>query len=146
MELGVIRYDEQFGGAIWRPGTETLVRTEAKSALDRGSAWMWIAERSSKPIALVTVLPPAASTWISNMTVLAPAAYLSTMYVVPEERGTGIAAALVRHAHAELDAQGIAVTLLHHSTVNPVSGPFWNRMGYRPLWTSWEARPAAALR
>jgi len=35
---------------------------------------------------------------------------------------------------------------LHYAQVNPLSGPFWNRMGYRPLWTSWEARPAAALR
>ena len=45
-----------------------------------------------------------------------------------------------------LDAAGVAVTLLHHSQVNPLSAPFWYRMGYRPLWTSWEARPATALR
>ena len=38
------------------------------------------------------------------------------------------------------------LTLLHHSQVNPLSAPFWYRMGYRPLWTSWEARPASALR
>jgi len=30
--------------------------------------------------------------------------------------------------------------------VNPLSAPFWHRMGYRPLWFTWEARPAAALR
>jgi hypothetical protein len=36
--------------------------------------------------------------------------------------------------------------LLHYAQVNPVSAPFWSRMGYRPLWTIWEARPAAALR
>ena len=23
---------------------------------------------------------------------------------------------------------------------------FWSRMGYRPLWTGWEVRPAASLR
>ena len=23
---------------------------------------------------------------------------------------------------------------------------FWHRMGYRPLWTGWEVRPAASLR
>lgn len=146
MELGVIRYDEQFGGAFWRANTEELIRRESRAALENHSAWMWVAERNGKVVGLVTVLPPASSTWIASMTSLAPAAYLSTMYVVPGERGTGIAAALVRHVHAELDAQGVAVTLLHHSIVNPLSGPFWNRMGYRPLWTSWEARPAAALR
>ena len=46
----------------------------------------------------------------------------------------------------EFDAQGVAVTLLHYAQVNPVSVPFWSRMGYRPLWTAWDIRPAAALR
>jgi GNAT superfamily N-acetyltransferase len=73
-------------------------------------------------------------------------AYLPSMYVHPAERGSGVGTALVRHAHAELDAQRVSVTLLHYSQVNPVSAPFWSRMGYRPLWTRWEARPAAALR
>ncbi len=80
------------------------------------------------------------------MTSRSPAAYLQTMFIQPEDRGTGVGAALVRALHARLDAAGVAVTLLHHSQVNPLSGPFWNRMGYRPLWTSWEARPARALR
>jgi GNAT superfamily N-acetyltransferase len=146
MELGVVRYDEQFGGAIWRAATEELVRTESRSALENRSSWIWLAELDGRVIGLVTVLPPEASTWISNMTRPRPAAYLSTMYVVPDQRSKGIAAGLVRRVHAELDTQGIAVTLLHHSTVNPVSGPFWNRMGYRPLWTSWESRPAATIR
>jgi GNAT superfamily N-acetyltransferase len=80
------------------------------------------------------------------MTRRTPAAYLQTMFVDEEERGTGVGAAMVRNLHTRLDADGVAVTLLHHSQVNPLSGPFWNRMGYRPLWTSWEARPASALR
>jgi len=36
--------------------------------------------------------------------------------------------------------------LLHYALMNPLSAPFWNRMGYRPLWTGWEVRPAASLR
>jgi GNAT superfamily N-acetyltransferase len=68
------------------------------------------------------------------------------MFVRPEERGGGVGAALVERAHAALDAHPVAVTLLHYAQVNPVSAPFWSRMGYRPLWTIWEARPAAALR
>jgi hypothetical protein len=40
----------------------------------------------------------------------------------------------------------VSVTLLHYEQVNPLSGPFWSHRGYRPLWTSWEARPARALR
>ena len=30
--------------------------------------------------------------------------------------------------------------------LNPPSAPFSSRMGYRPLWTGWEVRPAASLR
>ena len=49
-------------------------------------------------------------------------------------------------AHRALDTAGVAVTLLHYAQTNPVSGPFWHRAGYRPLWTSWQARPAHTLR
>ena len=73
----------------------------------------------------------------------APVAYLELMEVRPGQRGQGVAAALVARLHRTADESGVAVTLLHHEQVNPVSGPFWNQQGYRPLWTSWEARPAA---
>jgi GNAT superfamily N-acetyltransferase len=73
-------------------------------------------------------------------------AYLQTMYLRPRDRGAGIGAALVSQVHHVLDTRGIDVTLLHYGQVNPLSAPFWHRMGYRPLWTIWEARPAAALR
>jgi len=36
--------------------------------------------------------------------------------------------------------------LLYYAQLNPLSARFWNRMGYRPLWTGWEVRPAASLR
>jgi GNAT superfamily N-acetyltransferase len=73
-------------------------------------------------------------------------AYLPTIFVRPGERGGGIGTALVRHLHAVLDTRGVQTTLLHYAQANPLSGPFWSRMGYRPLWTGWEVRPAAALR
>ena len=47
---------------------------------------------------------------------------------------------------AVLDARGVDTTLLHYAQLNPLSAPFWNRMGYRPLWTGWEVRPTASLR
>ena len=55
-------------------------------------------------------------------------------------------AALVRQVHSELDARGIDLTLLHYAHVNPLSAPFWHRMGYRLRWSTWEARPASTLR
>jgi GNAT superfamily N-acetyltransferase len=146
MEMGVIRYDEQFGGSVPRPRTEELVWADTQIALGKQPDWIWLAERAGRPAGLLVVQPPADAIWVATMTSVSPAAYLSTLFVLPSERGRGAGAALVRHAHAQLDEHGVAVTLLHHSQLNPVSGPFWNRMGYRPLWTSWEVRPAAYLR
>lgn len=34
---------------------------------------------------------------------------------------------------------------IFYALMNPLSTPFWNRMGYRPSWTGWEVRPAASL-
>jgi GNAT superfamily N-acetyltransferase len=145
MELGVIRYDAQFGGSVPRPRTEELVQADTQIALGKQPDWIWLAERAGRPAGLLVVQPPSDSGWVATMTGQRPTAYLSTLFVLPDERGAGTGTALVRRAHAQLDGQGVAVTLLHHSQVNPVSGPFWNRMGYRPLWTSWETRPAATL-
>jgi predicted acetyltransferase len=68
------------------------------------------------------------------------------MFVLPDERGGGVGDALVAQFHREIDDAGVPVTLLHYEQVNPLSAPFWSQQGYRPLWTSWEVRPAAAIR
>ncbi|MBO0838939.1 MAG: GNAT family N-acetyltransferase [Actinobacteria bacterium] len=146
LELRLIRYDMQFGGPVWRPATQSLVRADIRDSLRRRANWTWLAQRQGRVVGVLVAQPPAESGWIAGMTSRAPAAYLQTMYVHEAERATGVGSAMVRKLHARLDADGVAVTLLHHSQVNPLSGPFWNRMGYRPLWTSWEARPASALR
>jgi len=146
LEMGVIRYDALFGSAVVRPATEALVRAETQVALAARPVWAWLAERDGQPVGLVHVQPPGPSGWIAGMARGGTTAYLQTMFVRPGERGTGIGAALVRHAHAVLDARGVQTTLLHYAQMNPLSAPFWNRMGYRPLWTGWEVRPATALR
>jgi GNAT superfamily N-acetyltransferase len=146
MEMGVVRFDAHFGGSIPRPATEALVRAEAGPALAKRPSWIWIAEQHNRPVGLIIVEPPHAAAWIAGMTRPGAAAYLQTMFVRPGARGGGVGAALVRHVHDELSARGIDVTLLHYSQMNPLSAPFWHRMGYRPLWTTWEARPAATLR
>jgi len=146
LEMGVVRYDADFGGSIPRQATEGLVRAEREAALARRPAWIWLAEAGGRPMGLAVVDPPETAAWIAGMTRPGLTAYLYIMFVRPDERGGGIGAALVRHVHRELDARGIDVTLLHYAQVNPLSAPFWHRMGYRPLWSSWEARPAATLR
>jgi GNAT superfamily N-acetyltransferase len=146
LELRLIRYDMHFGGPVWRASTARLVREEIRTSLARPASWTWLAERNGRAVGLLVAQPPKEAGWIAGMTSQAPAAYLQTMFIDQTERGTGIGAALARNLHARLDVAGVAVTLLHHSQVNPLSAPFWYRMGYRPLWTSWEARPASALR
>jgi GNAT superfamily N-acetyltransferase len=145
-EMGVIRYDALFGAAILRPATEALVRAETQAALSARPAWAWLAERGGEAVALVHVQQPEQSRWITGMTRAGVTVYLQTMFVRPGERGTGVGTALVRHLHAVLDARGVDTVLLHYAQLNPLSGPFWNRMGYRPLWTGWEVRPAVSLR
>jgi GNAT superfamily N-acetyltransferase len=146
LAMGVIRYDALFGAAILRPATGALVRAETQAALGARPAWAWLAERAGQAIGLIHVQPPGESAWIAGMTRPGVTAYLQTMFVRPGERGRGIGTALVRHVHAVLDGRGVQTMLLHYAQANPLSVPFWNRMGYRPLWTGWEARPAASLR
>jgi len=146
LEMGVIRYDALFGAAILRPATEELVRAETQAALAVRPAWAWLAGRDGEPVGLVHVQPPEQSRWITGMTRAGVTAYLQTMFVRTGDRGGGVGEALVRHLHAVLDARGVDTTLLHFAQLNPLSAPFWSRMGYRPLWTGWEVRPAASLR
>jgi len=146
LEMGVIHYDALFGAAILRRSTEALVRAETQAVLAARPAWAWLAERDGRAVGLVHVQPPEHSGWIADMTRPGVTAYLQTMFVRPGERGGGVGAALVRHAHEVLDDRGVHTTLLHYAQMNPLSAPFWNRMGYRPLWTGWEMRPAALLR
>jgi GNAT superfamily N-acetyltransferase len=146
LEMGVIRYDALFGAAILRPATEELVRAETQAALAVRPARAWLAERDGEPVGLVHVQPPEQSRWIAGMTRAGVTVYLQTIFVRPGDRGGGVGEALVRHVHAMLDARGVDTTLLHFAQLNPLSAPFWSRMGYRPLWTGWEVRPAASLR
>jgi GNAT superfamily N-acetyltransferase len=146
LEMGTVRYDGHFGVSFIRPNTEALVRADAEAALALDPAWAWLAEQDGRPVGLVHVQPPGQSGWMAGLTRPGKTVYLQTMFVRPDVRGGGVGAALVRRAHAELDARGVQTTLLHYAQMNPLSAPFWSRMGYRPLWTGWEITPAASLR
>ena len=122
LELRLIRYDMHFGGPVWRGATAELVRDEVRDSLARGATWTWLAERNGKAVGLLVAQPPQEAGWIAGMTRVAPAAYLQTMFVDARERGTGVGSALVKNLHAQLDVLGVAVTLLHHSQVNPLVG------------------------
>jgi len=146
LTLEVIRFDQHFGSVQMRPQAEQVERHAAEQTLALPEPWTWLAERDGRIVGLLVAQPPDRAAWIAAATCRGPVAYLGTLSVLPGERGSGVGAALVAELHRKLDVAGVAVTLLHHGLLNPLSTPFWSRMGYRPLWTSWEIRPARALR
>jgi GNAT superfamily N-acetyltransferase len=144
--LELARHESDLGTAYLRPQAQHWIREETALALAVPEPWIWVSERDGRLIGAVSVSRPVESAWMASYTSASPMAYLGSMYVEPTGRGAGVGAALVARAHRELDAARVAVTLLHYAVANPRSGPFWHRMGYRPLWTTWQARPALALR
>jgi GNAT superfamily N-acetyltransferase len=144
--LETIRFDAHFGGVTERPSTPSALGREARTLLAEPEPWIFLAERDGTPAGMVLTERPAAAGWIAPLVGLAPAAYLMLMAVLPGDRGRGVGTALATRMHQEIAAAGVAVTLLHYAQTNPLSAPFWGRQGYRPLWTSWEARPARTLR
>ena len=143
--MEMMRYDAHFGSVSVRPDTARGLRESAARTLALAQPWTWLAERDGEAVGMVQAEPPGAAGWIAPLVRAQPVGYLGEMSVLPGARGLGVGTALVEHLHRELDAAGAAVTLLHHAQLNPLSAPFWNRMGYRPLWTSWEIRPAGRL-
>jgi GNAT superfamily N-acetyltransferase len=144
--LEVVRFDAHFSDTIERPETAEALRGEAAGLLGGSGPWTWLAERDGTAIGLLAAERPESAGWIAPMTQLAPVAYLVLMVVLPGERASGIGADLVARLHHDVEAAGVALTLLHYEQLNPLSAPFWSQQGYRPLWTTWEARPARAVR
>jgi GNAT superfamily N-acetyltransferase len=144
--LSLLRYEADLGTAYLRDRAGEWIRAEIVDALAAVPPWIWVAEQDGLVVGMVEVQPPPASAWLEQFTSARPVAYVSSLFVDPASRGSGLGTALVAAAHRAVDAAGMAVTLLHYAQVSPVSGPFWHRAGYRPLWTSWQARPAGTLR
>ena len=143
--LEVIRYDAHFGGVVERPSTAPALRSELAAMLSEPECWIWLAERDHNPAGvLIAERPPAQ--WIAPLVAAAPVAYNMLTFVSSADRGTGVSAALVDCFHEAANRAGVPLTLLHYEDANPLSAPFWARHGYRPLWTSWEARPASTMR
>jgi GNAT superfamily N-acetyltransferase len=146
MAMEVVRFDAHFGGVIERPGTADALRAQIARQLGQPAPWMWLAERVDDPVGLLIAERPADAGWIAPRTSQAPVAYLLALFVEPAERGAGVGAALTRQLHSAAAAASVSVILLQYEQVNPLAVPFWGRQGYRPLWTTWEARPARMLR
>jgi GNAT superfamily N-acetyltransferase len=144
--LQEIAWDAHFGGVTERPDAADIIRDAYVYEVTQDQLWTWVAEVDGRPAALLSVSPPQHAGWVAPFTRVEPVAHVAVGVVAVRHRGGGLGSALVAHAHRVLDAAGIGATLLHYSSLNPLSGPFWHRCGYRPLWTFWEARPAGQLK
>ncbi len=144
--MEVIRYDAHFAGVTERPSTAAALRQEATGLLAGPECWTWLAERDGTVTGMMAAQRPESAGWIAPMVRQAPTAYLMFGFVRPTERASGIGAALAARLNRQVEDAGVAVTLLHYEQTNPLSVPFWSQQGYRPLWTSWEIRPAGNLR
>lgn len=147
MTVRVIEHDAQFGVTVPRPATGDLVRGQVQAALQRHPSWIWLAERDRRPGLAWSPCSRRARRPGSPERPGPPRLLTCPPGTWSRPNGApGWRPHWSGGPHDLLDAQGIAVTLLHYALVNPRSGPFWARMGYRPLWVNWQARPAAALR
>jgi GNAT superfamily N-acetyltransferase len=146
MTMEVLRFDANFGGVVERPGATETLRAQIAGLLGEHDPWTWLAERDGDPVGLLIAEPPEAAGWIAPRTCASPVAYLLALFVVPAERGTGVGAALTWQVHRSAARARVSVILLEYEQVNPLSVPFWGGQGYRPLWTTWEVRPARMLR
>lgn len=146
LSLELARYEAHFGNLRLRPWTEQVLRKEAAQLLAGPEPWAWLAERDGEPVGMLTANGPEGAASLGRLVRLTPAAYLGETFVRSDERGSGAATRLIEELNLAARAAGVAVTLLDYGQVNPLSGPFWSRQGYRPLWTTWEARPAWTLR
>lgn len=135
------RYAVSVGAAVPRDDAPALLDRALRQAVSAGEP-MWIAE----PEGVVAGL--ALCRWPSPHPRLPSGSWaqLHTVSVAPAARGRGIGRALTSAAHERLLARGARGTYVFYSPHNALSSVFWHRQGYRPLWTTWEARPATAAR
>jgi GNAT superfamily N-acetyltransferase len=132
-----LRWETQFGYTAIRPSSQVRLAEQVAQAVAGREKRAWLAERDGEAVGLVVVQPPEHAQWAAKMIRVGPAAYLGCAAVAAKHRGGGVGTVLVRRVHAELEGEGIAALLLHYTAVNPLSGPFWHRRGYRPLLTAW---------
>jgi len=146
LALAELRYSALVGAPA--PANGAALRADSVLRRLADGCPMWLAEENGVPVGLADcgwadVGPGSPYVW---QLLAGRWGYVNCLSVAPAARGTGVGTALVRVAHAEFARERAVGSFLFYSPANPLSSVFWPRRGYRPLWTMWEVRPAAALR
>lgn len=142
--MEVVDWDVQFGSLFHRPSTEELVAEAAAEVCSTESPLSLVAEVEGELVSAVLIQHASQAQWVQPMTSASPAAYLSVGGTAAEHRSSGVGTQLARAAAGHVDQAGYPVTLLNYATTNPLSAPFWHRLGYRPLWLTWRRFPTAS--
>jgi GNAT superfamily N-acetyltransferase len=131
-----------------RDNTAELLGPGLRTSLAKDEPTVWLAEEDGEARALAHCAWVDAAPGSAAAELLPPGrwGYVNNVVTTPGERGGGFGRALMAHVHRELHRGGATRTYLYYNPTNPLSSVFWHRQGYRPLWTSWEVRPASALR
>lgn len=109
-------------------------------ALGHGEGWSLVAEVDGDVVGWMSLSPFEHSGWAAPSTSSEHVAYLGIASIARAHRSRGLGRALADRLHAHAAGHGATATLLDASAANPWSVPFWHRMGYRPLWTTWQRR------
>lgn len=141
LDLQLMRHDGQFGGVGEREGARGVLRAGLAQRFQAAPDWTWVLEREGRVVGFAHVLPPTPGEAGGTTAFGAESAYIVSVFIDPSVRGSQLGARLATTVHEALDAAGVPVTTLSHAVPNPQSTPFWARMGYRPLWTTWQRRP-----
>lgn len=134
----LIATEAQFG--CIRARDPALCEHYVDEALACGPDWTLVAEADSTVVGWASLQPPEQSQWAAASVAVAPVAYLGIASVTAARRSAGIGRALATGLHRQAAAARAAVVLLDACPLNPWSTPFWHRLGYRPLWTTWQRR------
>ncbi|WET77215.1 GNAT family N-acetyltransferase [Amycolatopsis sp. QT-25] len=142
-----LRYTSFVGHGVVRPGAKALLAEEVRRGLQFGGR-VWIAEEEGVTVGMVTSgrRSPIPGDALAGRLPPGEWGHVGTLAVTAAARGRGIGRALTAVAHDELFSPSLRGTFVSYNPANPLSPVFWHRQGYRPLWTTWAVRPAAALR
>jgi GNAT superfamily N-acetyltransferase len=147
LRLAELRYSSLVGPATLREhSVELLAGDVVKELRFGGRIWLAEADGVAVGVACCGWASPVPGTEIGGRLPEGRWGYIGTLSVAPEVRGGGVGRALMAVAHRELNLDDVRGTFLYYHPPNPLSSVFWHRQGYRPLWTTWELRPAGALR
>lgn len=147
LQMDELRYTTRVTGSALRENAERLLTGPLSRALQPGGQVL-IAESAGVAVGMVSCgwAAPILGSSIERLLPGGRWGYVSTLSVSPAARGAGVGRALMAVAHRQLNTDDVRGCYLYYNIANPLSSVFWPRRGYRPLWTSWTARPAAELR